>query len=617
MDFNYDTETITPEQTGLITIGGVQGLEIPASTSLDRPVAPVVGTIRVNTDTSPSVFEYWDGVSWTQPGSGAGTVTSVAATQPAAGLTISGSPITSSGTLTFALANDLAALEALSGTGLARRTGTDTWSLDTSTYLTANQTITVSGDATGSGTTSIPLTLAAVNSSPQTDQFRKITVNGKGLVTATSAVGSSDIITALGFTPYNSTNPAGYTSNTGTVTSVNLTAPAAGITVSGGPITTSGSITLALSADLAAVEGLSTTGIVRRTGTNTWSAGTLVSLTTEVTGNLPVTNLNSGTNASSSTYWRGDGTWSAIATSPNSASGLIGVGQAGAAAWALVSGNRYSADFTHNLGTTNVVVQLFDIANNQLIAADSVVLTSINAVRVTVVGNTRTLRIVVVANASSLAASPTGITVAQAGTNVGTAFTRVNFTSGATVTDAGGGTANVEITGGASSAAARFSYFANSLDTPNNSDYAVNSISPVTTDPTYNALNVRSFSNTVEQGVGFTVSIPAGVTNMVIKLRGRPATAPGATSVVQPRLYHRRFPSNAAPGAWSAAQELANISIPTNAFFQYSSQTIALSTLGLVADSLYQMELTRRVTGVSGTNLAAAFLLAELTVEFN
>lgn len=60
-------------------------------------------------------------------------------------------------------------------------------------YITGNQTITISGDASGSGTTSIPLTLATVNSNVGT--FTKVTVNAKGLVTAATTLTAADIPT--------------------------------------------------------------------------------------------------------------------------------------------------------------------------------------------------------------------------------------------------------------------------------------------------------------------------------------------------------------------------------------------------------------------------------------
>lgn len=57
-------------------------------------------------------------------------------------------------------ADDLKAIEALTGTtGLLKKTAANTWTLDTNTYLKGNQTITLSGDVSGSGTTAITVSI--------------------------------------------------------------------------------------------------------------------------------------------------------------------------------------------------------------------------------------------------------------------------------------------------------------------------------------------------------------------------------------------------------------------------------------------------------------------------
>jgi len=82
---------------------------------------------------------------------------------------------------------NIAILSNLTSNGFVKTSGGNgTLSVDTNTYLTGNQTITISGDVDGSGTTAITATLDNVNSNVGSFTNANITVNAKGLITAAS-----------------------------------------------------------------------------------------------------------------------------------------------------------------------------------------------------------------------------------------------------------------------------------------------------------------------------------------------------------------------------------------------------------------------------------------------
>jgi hypothetical protein len=283
----------------------------------------------------------------------------------------------------------------------------------------------------------------------------------------------------------------------------------------------------------------------------------------------------------------------------------------------LVSGTTYTATITHNLGTQNVVVQTTDISNNQITYADLITITSATQIIVQVSGagsNLKTLRTVIIANGASIAAgasTPSSVIVQNNGVALTGTYTTLNLIGPLTATNAGAGVAT--ITDSVTTIRA-LSYFATSLDSPNNADWVINALAPTVADPTNAGITVRQFSNTTEQGVGLSVPIPSTATNITFTYRGRSASATAGT--LQMRYYSRAIASAtpAAVSAWSAANNLTSVASPANVFFQTFTYTATLASLSLTAGNMYQFEFTRNV-GVAG-NLAFNWLMVELDVSF-
>lgn len=141
-------------------------------------------------------------------GGGSGSVTSVAATVPSY-MVVSGSPITTSGTLAFSFGSQLqnlmfASPDGSSGVPLFRAlVAADIPVLAESKIAglvsdlagkqaTGNYITALTGDCTATGPGSVPCTLAAVNVSPgstgDASHTSQITTNGKGLTTSNSSV---------------------------------------------------------------------------------------------------------------------------------------------------------------------------------------------------------------------------------------------------------------------------------------------------------------------------------------------------------------------------------------------------------------------------------------------
>jgi hypothetical protein len=153
------------------------------------------------------------------------------------------------------------------------------------------------------------------------------------------------------------------------------------------------------------------------------------------------------------------------------------------------------------------------------------------------------------------------------------------------------------------------------MDTPVGADWPVSSPARASKDSNNSGLTVRRFDDTTAEGVGMMIEIPSGATNIVFALRSRAETAAASNLGVVPNLRVREMPDNAAVESWGS-QDMTAITMGTsNEYFQYDSQSIALTTLSLVAGRVAQIELTRN-TGSGSDTLVGDWTLLEVKISF-